>query len=218
MKLFESYKEEEVAEKPKSKRHTGTITIENRNYSESIGDDRGGKPYFSVDFEGHNEGQCCGFETEEEVENQVEYLKDLYSKEYHIVIKDERGNDRFKPLLAKWKEFILNLCKNHEYKEEDIEIWFDESAPYDVAINLRLKSHRCYWNCVSFRFEKNKLQAYDSHFGNGTSFVDKSEDESKIITEVMERVFNKECSDSSWNNDSIPKPHKIDDKGWIVRD
>jgi len=116
--------------------------------------------------------------------------------------------------LIKWREFIVNLCKE---KEQAIEkIWFDVSTPYDNEVEVRLKGHRCWNSCVSFRFQNNKLKAYDSHFGGGTSMLHGDIDEEKTIREVMERVFNKECSDSGWNKeDDGHREIIIDDDGWI---
>ena len=122
--------------------------------------------------------------------------------------------------LNKWKEFIVNLCKE---KGQEIEkIWFDTSVPYENEICVRLDGHRCWSQCVSFRFQNNKLKAYDSHFGGGTSmfYGQEDEDDEKKIREVMERVFNKECSDSSWEDNHDEREVKkreieIDEDGWI---
>ena len=107
------------------------------------------------------------------------------------------------PLLTKWRTFIIDLCK--EKGHEIDKIWFDDSAPYDCEVAVRLKEHRCWSSCVKFRFAHEKLKAYDSHFGGGTSFVslDTSNPncEQDLVRQVMEKVFNKECSNSGWEND-----------------
>lgn len=126
-------------------------------------------------------------------------------------------------LLKPWKEFLVNLCKERGH-EIDV-VWLDTSAPYDCAINIRLKNHRCWSSCVTFRFNKDgRLQAYDSHFGGGTTFVNAfggTTDVEKTIREVMEKVFNSECSNSSWENrgDRTGDEHriiKLDEEGWII--
>ena len=120
----------------------------------------------------------------------------------------------FQPMLTKWKDFIVNLCK--ERGQEIDKIWFDISTPYDCEVEIRLAGHRCWNSCVSFRFQTGKLKAYDSHFGGGTSMFNGDIDEEKTIREVMERVFNKECSDSGWNKeDDGHREIIIDDDGWI---
>lgn len=132
----------------------------------------------------------------------------------------------FNLLLLKWREFIINLCK--EKGQEIDKIWFDDSSPYDCEIGLRLKEHRCWYACVEFRFGEGKMKAYDSHFGGGTSFVDfipnedfAGEEKTKeIIRNVLERVFNKECDseyNEVWNKREAGDEHReinIDEKGW----
>jgi len=132
----------------------------------------------------------------------------------------------FNPLLNKWKEFLVNLCK--EKGQEIDKIWFNESVPFDVEIGLRLKGHNCYYECLSFRFEKGKLQAYDSNFGGGTSMLYngneeqtiKNENEEQTIKGIMERVFNKECCsclpDSLNFVENKQKEIEIDEMGWII--
>lgn len=126
------------------------------------------------------------------------------------------------PLLNKWKEFILNLCKE-KGQEVDI-IWFDESAPYDCCVEVRLKGHKCWNSCVSFRFEDNKLKAYDSHFGGGTSFIWLAHTdylanpniEQDKVKEIMEKVFKGECCNSFWEKDTNGhREIKLDEYGWI---
>jgi len=122
--------------------------------------------------------------------------------------------------LNKWKEFIVNLCKE---KGQEIEkIWFDVSTPYDNEVEVRLKGHRCWNSCVSFRFQNNKLKAFDSHFGGGTSMLHGEIDEEEKVREVMERVFNKECSNSSWEDkyderkeDEKHRKIEVDIDGWL---
>jgi len=122
--------------------------------------------------------------------------------------------------LNKWKEFIVNLCK--ERGEEIEKIWFDVSTPYDNEVEIRLKGHKCWNSCVSFRFQNNKLKAFDSHFGGGTSMLHGEFDEEEKVREVMERVFNKECSNSSWEDkyderkeDEKHRKIEVDNDGWL---
>lgn len=150
------------------------------------------------------------------MENQINLFgKKTYDSKYseHKYRNTER--------LVYWREFIGKLCKD---RNEEVEFWFDVSSPYDNEINVRLKSHRCWHNCVDFRFQEGKLKAYDSHFGGGTSFVylhdGKTEEEE--VKEVMERVFNKECSNSSWENHvhKLGDEHykvETDNEGWNVK-
>jgi len=120
--------------------------------------------------------------------------------------------------LIKWREFIVNLCKE---KEQAIEkIWFDVSTPYDNEVCIRLDGHRCWSQCVEFRFQNNKLKAFDSHFGGGTSMLHGEINEEEKVREVMERVFNKECSNSSWEDNHDEREVKkrvikIDSDGWL---
>lgn len=116
----------------------------------------------------------------------------------------EKLQEPFNHLLNKWKDFIVNLCKT---KGQEIDkIWFDVSAPLDCEIAVRLAGHRCWSACVEFRFQEGQLRAFDSHFGGGTSFIDGFKsymDDDKTankITEIMERVFNKECSNNEWES------------------
>jgi len=135
----------------------------------------------------------------------------------------------FTPLLNKWKEFIVNYCKE---KEQEIEmIGFNESAPYDCEISVRMKGHYCYYSCISFRFNKGNLVAYDG-LGGGTSFLGgfgsglKTEQETESeIKELLDKVFNHECDEHHadfYNVDTTkPAEHrniKIDEKGWIYYD
>jgi len=142
----------------------------------------------------------------------------------------DKKRDEFDELLTKWKGFIVNLCKE---KGQEIEkIWFNESTPYDCEIEVRMKGHRCWSSCVSFRFQEGKLKAYNSGFGGGTSFVwfchtdyalNPNLEQDKV-EEIMEQVFNHECDNDYvkfWNKEDETKPveHReieIDEKGWII--
>ena len=116
--------------------------------------------------------------------------------------------------LIKCKKFLEKLC---EARKEKPFIWFDTSQPYDNEVCIRLEGHRCWNCCASFRFENKKLRAYDSYFGGGTTFLDFDIDEEKKIREIMEKVFNKECSNSGWENDKGEhREIKIGDDFWIV--
>lgn len=119
---------------------------------------------------------------------------------YNYQKQIEKLQEPFNPLLNKWKEFIVNLCVANNQAID--KIWFDVSAPYECEINVRLAGHRCWNACVEFRFEKNQLKAYDSNFGGGTSWADGKTDEeiTNKITEIMKRVFNKECSNDGWES------------------
>ena len=131
----------------------------------------------------------------------------------------------FLPLLNKWKDFIVNYCLNN--KQEIDVIWFNESCPYDVDISVRLKGHRCWNSCVSFRFQDGKLKAFDSHFGGGTTslwfsevdYLNNPKVEEDKVKEILLRVFNKECSNSSWEDDDEEvdshREIKLDDFGFI---
>jgi hypothetical protein len=157
----------------------------------------GNRP-ISVQFDGFNEGSSCGYNTEQEAQAEVERIQAQYSEKYDIKIIDERDiREKYNVLLFKWRDFIVNLCK--EKGQEIDKIWFDKSSPYDCAVHVRMKEHKCYYDCVSFRFSHNKLVAYDSHFGHGTTFLfDREQKEQQDIKEVMEKVFNKDCSNVEW--------------------
>lgn len=197
--------------KKKSVRHKGTITLKNSVNSE-------GKNYISVDFLGNNEGSGSPCETEAEAFKQIKQIQEQFGEKYKLEIIDEE-NIRYNSLLNKWKDFIINLCK--ERGQEIDKIWFNTSVPYDCEISIRLAGHRCWNSCVNFRFEKGKFVAFDSHFGGGTSFVDTrgvEGGEETSIRNIMEKVFNKECSDSSWEKDD--NGHReivVDEKGWILK-
>jgi len=124
----------------------------------------------------------------------------------------------YEPNLNKWKEVIVDYCKE---KNQEIEhIWFDTSAPYDCEIAIRMKGHRCYYHCVSFRFQNDKFKAYDSHFGGGTSMFHFDYDEKEEILKILDRVFAKECSDSDWNsgdNNDYEQREIIIDSGWCEK-
>ena len=158
-----------------------------------------------------------------ELSNELSELK-RKAEEYAKTIAE--GRSKFLPVLNEWKEYIITLCK--EKGHEIDKIWFDESAPYDCEVAVRLKEHDCYHSCVQFRFSGSVLRAYDSHFGGGTSFVNQPHQtflEAKAtITEVMEKVFEKKCSSSGWNFDKdTSKAYEqrkinINDYGWLEDD
>lgn len=147
------------------------------------------------------------------VQNHIKY----YSKQ----LAEMRS--QFNPMLNEWKEFITNLCKE---KGQEIEhIWFDDSSPYDCCIEIRLKGHKCWSSCVSFRFRGNILEAYDSDFGHGTSFIEHLHqthiDRQNKIREVMENVFNRECEAvhcKFWepNEENENRKIFIDEFGWFA--
>jgi hypothetical protein len=156
--------------------------------------------------------------------NEISDLKEKV-KEYSRYIRLARTP--FEKDLNKWKEFIIGLVKEREGEEID-KIWFNESSPYEYEVEVRLKGHRCWNSCVSLRFDKGHLKAYDSNFGGGTSFiggigggVGSEEKIKESIIEIMEKVFKKECSNSGWNdklNNELNNNHReidIDEFGWI---
>ena len=130
-------------------------------------------------------------------------------------------------VLNKWKKFIVGLVAE-QGQEADI-IWFDESAPYECEVCVRMKGHRCWNSCVDFRFEKGQLRAFDSGFGGGTTMLEfgcrtirTDEETGEIIKGVMERVFKKDCDEAHvkfWDKGDYDKPisHReitIDETGW----
>ena len=155
------------------------------------------------------------------VEIEREDKPNLTGKKYECFVDKlnfNRGNEH----LTKWKKFLEELCK--ERGEEIDLIWFDVSTPYDDEINIRLKGHRCWNSCVNFRFRDGVLKAFDSHFSGGTSMIWSGKvgfSEEDEIRKVMDKVFNKECSNSSWedrDDDSERKDKhreiKIDEFFW----
>jgi len=213
LQLFSKETEELVKSVPKravrrsSKK--ATITLSNGiNYN--------GEKYISVGFEGHNEGSGSPCKTEAEALERVKEIQEQYKEKYQITIIDEE-KIRYNSLLNKWKDYLIILC---EEKHQEIDkIWFNTSVPYDCEIGIRMKGHRCWGYCVTFRFEKGLLKAYDSNFGGGTSCIETKTDEDigLGIKKIMERVFNKECSNSGWEDgeDRGHREIKINEKGWI---
>lgn len=219
-----------------------TITLKNGVYSNDLFKEYKngvgiGEPYakkgdreISVDFEGHNEGSYCHYNNEKEALEHLKSLEKQYGEIYKIDIVDVE-NIRYNSLLNKWKDFIVNLCKERG-QEIDV-VWFNTSAPLDCEIEVRLAGHRCWNSCISFRFQDKDLRACDSGFLGGTHFVggfgcfEKKTDEEtgKIITELLERCFNKECDKdyvSFWKKDKLDEPitHreiKVDEKGWLIK-
>ena len=216
----------------KKVRHKATITLSTDTWA-TTDLERGiknGEKFFSVSFDGHNEGQSGGHNTIEEALEQVEYLEKKYGEEYKLEIIDLE-NIRFNSLLNKWKDFIVNYCK--EKKQEIEKIWFNTSAPMDCEIEVRLANHRCWNSCICFRFEKGDLRACDGGFLGGTHFINgfgsfehKADDETgKVITELLDRCFIKECEKdymSFWKKDDYSKPieHReieVDENGWLIK-
>lgn len=218
------------------KKKKGTITISYGTWGVDIPESNmiKGNRMVSVDFNGHNEGSGSAFNTEEEAQEEVERIK-ADKSDYNIKIIDERDKKEVytAAFLNNWKAFIVDFCK--EKGQEIDKIWFDKSTPYDCEINVRMKGHRCWYNCVAFRFQSNRLKAYDSHFGNGTSFIDnwnmtkeiREQKERQDIKEILEKVFNKECSNKEWatllkkdgeNGERLDNDeHKeinVDEQGW----
>lgn len=125
----------------------------------------------------------------------------------------------YNQVLNKYKDYIIQLCAE-EGQEIDL-LWYSTSAPYDYEISIRLKNHRCWNDCVSLRFEKEELRAYDSHWGSGTSWVSgHPKDYSEVceaIKEILSHAFKKECSDNSWEDSHNDGEHRnilIDEEGW----
>jgi len=221
-----------IPKEKKKVQHKGKIIVSNGNYADSVtdyktGESLGGREFISVDFQGFNEGYSSTYLTEMEAQKHALSLKNKHeeSGEYsRVEIIDERKNHkRFNYFLDEWKAKIQKICDD---KGEEVEMWYDTSAPYDCEINVRLKSHRCSHNCVNFRFAHGILEAYDSHFGGGTTFCKKPHmsriDEIEVVEKVMEQVFNKECSNSSWEEDSDGKSypkrnHNVNEFGWLKK-
>jgi len=144
----------------------------------------------------------------------------VYEFQTALLKHSERGKY---PHLKKWREYIEKLCKE---RNEEVFIWFDTSAPFDEEINVRLKSHRCHYSCVSLRFREGILQAYDSHFGGGTSFchfnhtdfIQNPNVEKDKVDEIMNKVFNKECANSSWEDGDMEKfIPELDENEWEIK-
>lgn len=104
------------------------------------------------------------------------------------------------PHLLRCKLFLEKLCKE---KNETALIFFDSSLPYDDEVVIKLNSHK-FCNsragCVSLRFEKGILKAYDSHFDGGTSTIWSKFplDEESKIKEIMQKVFERKCEDDDF--------------------
>lgn len=223
MKLFQDYVEppkfigKPKIERPKPKRKA-KIIIGESTYKCA---DKEGQPFISVDFEGWNEGSGSPCDTWEEAQKHIEDLKKRYSETYDIKVIDERPREKKYGYLMEWKNFIDNLCKE---KGQEAEIWFDTSAPMDCAVNVRIKGHKCYYECISFRFTNGILEAYDGGFQSpfgGTNFVwNKTHqthlDRREVISKMMERVLNNECCANC--NESNPRIHEVDENFWLLRD
>ena len=195
-----------------------TITLSYSYFSSDIPEKniKKGDKFYSVSFWGHNEGSGSPCYTYEEMVKEIQNLKAKYEEKYKITIIDDE-KIQYSGLLDKWKGFIVNLCK--EKGQEIDKIWFDTSVPLDCEVAVRLKGHRCWNSCVDFRFGDYKLKAYDSHFGGGTSFISCDDEEQEIwIREIMDKVFNKECSNSGWErDDNGHREINIDEKGWRIK-
>lgn len=204
-------------EKPKKTRQPRVTSIEKESVS-------------NLKFEIRKEREALKKYEEQDESNFTDFEKGVKGKEVnmklihnHIAYYQGFIDAKREPqqaLLEKWRGFIVNLCL--EKGQEIDKIWFDESAPFDCAVNLRMKGHCCWYHCVNFRFEGGKLKAYDSHFGGGTSFVwfnhleyqANPKIEEDTIREVMEKVFKNECCGE--NTEAEHKEHLINERGWII--
>jgi hypothetical protein len=194
------------------KKHKATITISFSNYSVDLPENntKKGDKFISVSFDGHNEGSGSGYDTEQEVDEAIIRLQRQHEANYSIKIIDKRVYEEH---LTKWKDFIEKLCAERGHPKPLI--WFEVSLPYDNAINVRFNEHRCWNSCVEFRFDKGVLRAYDGIEG-GTNMLNvdfnkrlTDEETAKIITEQMEKVFNKVCDKhyvEFWNKGDETKP------------
>lgn len=218
------------------KRHKGTISIRLNNNPTLP---------FAVDFDGFQEGSGSPCKDEEEVQAVVQRLKEEKNN-YDLKVVDERSPHIKYSYLNEYKAYIERLCKEklEEAKEEakkrsdsvwvdfnsqnyEPEIWFDSSTPYDCEIALRMKGHKCYYECINFRFEKGILKAWDNGFqspmGSGTNMLhtdygshQSHGDRINIIRELMERVLKNECCINC--NETKPRLHEVDEHGWLIRD
>lgn len=236
MKLFQDFVEPPKPvraakiPRPKGKRKA-KILIRSQNSKENP---------FAVDFEGFNEGSGSPCANEEEVQEDVEKLKQRHAEIYDIKVIDEREPHIRFSYLNEYKQFIIDLCKEREEQEiakakersdsvwvdtphYEPEIWFDTSIPYDCSLNVRMKSHKCYYHCVEFRFQKGILQAWDNGFqssmGHGTNMLFSTQHQThlerkEIIRGIMERVLNNECCKDA--NETKQRIHKTDEYGWIL--
>lgn len=160
-------------------------------------------------------------------------LGELRKKLPEAEAKVNASREPFNSLLNRWKDYLIKLCA--ERGQEIDKIWFNESAPYDVSVSLRMKGHHCYSDCVKFRFQKGKLVVYDSGFDGGTSWVYSSnhsdndrynaptEMEEAEVKRIMEKVFSRECDkgetkffkkeeENNWTQREII----TDERGWIL--
>ena len=69
----------------------GIIEITNGTYDKSH---KNGKPYISVSFWGHNEGESSPCDTAQEAEEHIEFLLKKHRAEYDITIKDNRQKQK----------------------------------------------------------------------------------------------------------------------------
>lgn len=141
------------------------------------------------------------------------YTREIEEIKKHMFARREA----YQPMLEKWRAFILNYIKE-KGKEVDM-IWFDTSAPYDCEVDVRMKGHHCWYSCVSFRFDKGKLEAYNGGGGGGTSWSKCQNDfeAETSIKSILDDVCNNKCCDDEarytpW--DGKQREIKIDEKGW----
>lgn len=132
----------------------------------------------------------------------------------------------FIPTLEKWKKIIMNYLEANNAEID--KIWFDESEPYDCEIAIRLKNHKCHYECVSIRFGQfdGKLipRAYDSDFGGGTQCMEiyqsTEEESTKRVERILNKIIWKKCEESEIEfydpDEELKAKINIDDKGWIL--
>lgn len=193
------------------KRHKGTISIRLNNNPTLP---------FAVDFDGFQEGSGSPCKDEEEVQAVVQRLKEEKNN-YDLKVVDERSPHIKYSYLNEYRAYIERLCKE---AGQEPEIWFDSSSPFDCEINVRMKTHKCYYHCISFRFERGKLKAWDGGFsgglGGGTNMVFQQHqthiDRIEKIRELMERILKNECCKDL--NETKPRLHEVDEHGWLIRD
>ena len=100
--------------------------------------------------------------------------------------------------LWKWLGYIKEIL---DQAGEEFDWWFDTSSPYDSEIEVTLKSHKCWPPCVSFRFKDRQLEAFDSNFGGGTSFLDPDDRKhpGDTLKKILASVLARECEKSKFN-------------------
>jgi len=121
--------------------------------------------------------------------------EEFLAKQIDVDAELKRQEDDY---LWKWLGYIKEILAQ---AGEEFDWWFDTSSPYDSQIEVTLKSHKCWPPCVSFRFKDRQLEAFDSNFGGGTSFLDPDDRKhpGDTLRKVLARVLARECEQSKFN-------------------